>query len=292
MSSYAQEVRSQPELWRQASALATTATHHLPPHGARLAVAGCGTSLFIADAFAQLREGRGHGETDALVPTADRVTRAYEAVLALSRSGTTTEVTNWLEAQAPALDRYALVGVAGTPVARAAPNPLVLDFADERSIVQTRFATSTLALLRASLGEDVLPLADGAEAVLAKGAPFDAGRFDHFVFLGEGFASALSQEAALKMRETTGAWTEAYLASEYRHGPVSAATSRTLVWVLGQVPAHVLDHVRESDATVWTTGEDPMVELVRVHLQAEVEAAHRGRDVDNPPLLSRSVILS
>lgn len=122
MSSYAQEVRSQPDLRRQASALARSVTDHLPPHGARIAVAGCPTSLFVADAFAQVPEGRAHGETDA--------------------------------------------------------------------------------------------------------------------------------------------------------------------------QALALDHLREAAATVRLTGEDPTVELVHVHRRAEVVAAHRGRDVDSPPLLSRSVIPS
>jgi hypothetical protein len=43
-----------------------------------------------------------------------------------------------------------LVGVAGTPVATAADDAIVLDFADERCVVQTRYATMTLVLLPAA----------------------------------------------------------------------------------------------------------------------------------------------
>ena len=42
------------------------------------------------------------------------------------------------------------------------------------------------------------------------------------MFLGDGWTVGLANEAALKMREAAGAWTEAYPAMEYRHGPISA----------------------------------------------------------------------
>ena len=44
---------------------------------------------------------------------------------------------------------------AGSPAARLAETSIALDFADERSVVQTRFATSALAMFRAHLGEDL-----------------------------------------------------------------------------------------------------------------------------------------
>jgi hypothetical protein len=78
MSSHAQEVRSQPDLRRQASALARSVTDHLPPHGARIAVAGCRTSLF--DAFAQVPEGCAHGETDAQALALDHLRESAATV--------------------------------------------------------------------------------------------------------------------------------------------------------------------------------------------------------------------
>ena len=63
MSAIEQEVASQPSTWRRAAEVA--AGEPLPAHGGRLAVVGCGTSLFIAQAFAAAREAAGHGETDA-----------------------------------------------------------------------------------------------------------------------------------------------------------------------------------------------------------------------------------
>jgi len=291
-SHYAQELRTQPSIWRQAAGLAASSSLLLPSHGVRLVVGGCGTSYYVASAFAVLREQSGHGETDAVVAATGTSLREYPAALALSRSGTTTDVVSWLQGHNPGTERFAIVGTPHTPVAELVKEPLLLTFADEKSIVQTRFATATLALLRASLGEDIAPLADGAESVLEQGAPFPPGRFRQFIFLGEGFAAALAEEAALKMRETAGVWAEGYLASQYLHGPIGAATSSTVVWALGPMDPHTADRIRQTDAELWVTASDPQVELVRVHLQAEVEAADRGRDIDQPPYLARSVILT
>ena len=55
-----------------------------------------------------------------------------------------------------------------TPVAAAAGAVIALDFADELSVVQTRFATTELALLRAHLGHDLAAVArEGDEALAA-----------------------------------------------------------------------------------------------------------------------------
>ena len=59
---------------------------------------------------------------------------------------------------------------------------------------------------------------------------------EQFTFLGRGWTCGLAQEAALKMREAAGAWTEAYPAMEYRHGPISIAGPGRVTWMFGDVP--------------------------------------------------------
>src|SRR6185437_4119507 len=218
------ELASQPTLWRHAAALEPDSA--LPAHGRRLAVVGCGTSLYIAQAYARSREDGGHGETDAFAASEFPAARAYDAVLALSRSGTTTEVLVALEAGTPTV---ALTALADSPLAEAAAATVVLAFADERSVVQTRFATTALVYLRAHLGFDPAAAADAAEAVLTDPLPVDPTSFDRFHFLGSGWTVGLAAEAALKLREAGRAWTESYPAMEYRHGPIATADARTLV---------------------------------------------------------------
>ena len=176
----------------------------------------------------------------------------------------------------------AICGVDETPVAEAADDRVILGFADERSVVQTRFATSALAFLRASLGEDLASVADEGERALAADLPFEPGAFEHFVFLGRGWTVGLANEAALKMRETSGAWAESYPAMEYRHGPISVAGPRSVVWPLGDVESDLLQDVAATGATVVDIGLgslDPMAELILVQRTAVALAWNPRRRV-------------
>ncbi len=262
----------------------------LPEPGRRIAVVGCGTSAFIADAYAALRETAGHGETDAFPASEMPAGRTYNAILAISRSGTTTEVLRLVEGtQTPTV---AITAVPGSPIADAAGATLVLEFADERSVVQTRFATSTLALLRAHLGQDLGPAIADAEAALRAELPVEPGAFDHYVFLGRGWTVGLAHEAALKMREASGSFTESYPAMEYRHGPISVAGRRSVVWALGSADPDLLADVEATGATVVAGSLDPMAELIGVQRTAVALAELKGLDPDRPRHLTRSVVLS
>src|SRR5712691_11964717 len=97
--------------------------------------------------------------------------RRYDRVLALSRSGTTTEILRLLDQLGGRQPTVAITADPRTPIASAADAIIALDFADEQSVVQTRFATSELALLLAHLGTDISPVAAAAERVLASPLP-------------------------------------------------------------------------------------------------------------------------
>ncbi len=289
MSDIAQEIGSQPACWARAAALAADALP-LPAPGERVLAVGCGTSLHVAQAYASRREADGLGETDARPASEASSERRYDRVVAISRSGTTTEVVRFLR-ERPGRST-ALVGVDGTPVAELASSVIALGFADERSVVQTRFATSALALLRAHLGHDLRPVIEDAERVLAQPLPVEPTAFDHFVFLGRGWTIGLAHEAALKIRETSASFSESYPAMEYRHGPISLAGSRSLVWMLGPPDADLLADARRAGATVLWSELDPMAELIRVQRVAVALAEAKGLDPDRPRHLTRSVVLS
>ena len=264
----------------------------LPATGARLAVMGCGTSLYMAQAFAALREQLGHGQTDAFPASEFPVARSYDAVLAISRSGTTTEVIRTLAALPSGTKTTAICAVESSPVGAAVDAEIVLEFADEVSVVQTLFATSVLALLRAHLGERLEPVIAQAEEVVRAALPADPSAFDRFTFLGRGWTVALACEAALKVRETAQAWVEAYPALEYRHGPIAVADERTLVWAIGPVgDEKLLDDIRRVGATVVAPPWDSMVSLVLAQRFAVALAESRGLDPDRPRNLTRSVVL-
>ena len=117
MNAIEHEIATQPAVWRRATDLAPRVAKQLPPAGARLAVIGCGTSLYMAQAYAVAREAAGTGETDAFPASEFPSSRSYDALLAISRSGTTTEVVRALATLPRTLPAYAVVGSEGTPVA-------------------------------------------------------------------------------------------------------------------------------------------------------------------------------
>jgi glutamine---fructose-6-phosphate transaminase (isomerizing) len=206
MTITAAEITSQPEIWRRALADVDRARDLLAAPGERVLVLGCGTSAFVAESLAWLREEAGLGETDAVYASELRRWRDYDRVIALSRSGTTTEVVAALEAVPAGVRRVVVTGVADSPVAALADDVLLLDFADERSVVQTRFPTTFLILARAAYGHDVAPVIAEAERALA--APLDLpvalDGVDHVVYLGTTWTYGLAQEASRS--RTSRAW--------------------------------------------------------------------------------------
>ena len=182
----------------------------LPAPGEPAAAIGCGTSLHVAQAYAALREEKNLGTTDAVTASELSPHRSYGRVVAISRSGTTTEVLRTLERL--------------------------------RGSIAT-VAVTALAVLRAHIGD------------------------------------------------RASAWTEAYPAMEYRHGPISAAGRGTLVWAIGPVDPGVLADAADTGATIVNGGADPMSEIVLIQRMAVGLAEAHGLDPDHPKHLTRSVVL-
>lgn len=292
MSHVEDEIASQPACWRRAAELAATHPAGMPVPGERVAVLGCGTSLFMAQSYAALRESAGEGETDAFTPTEAPLHRPYDRVLAICRSGTTTEILTALRELRPEVPSIAVTADPTTPIMQVAQNVVVLDFADEQSVVQTRFATSCLAFLRASSGENVAALAAEAELAVAEDLPAGVLERTQFTFVGTGFAVGIAAEAALKLREASNSWTESYPATEYRHGPFSVTDGRSVTWVFGAVPHGLLDDVRATGAIAVHHDRDALADLIVAQRLAVALAVARGLDPDHPRNLTRSVILT
>ncbi|GAA2707293.1 MULTISPECIES: sugar isomerase [Streptomyces] len=287
------ELSTQPASWRRA---ATAAAHApgLPARGERVAVTGCGTSWFMAQAYAALREAAGHGETDAFASSEFPTGRTYDRVVAITRSGTTTEVLHLLDALRGRTPTLALTADPHTPVMHAATEVAVLDWADEESVVQTRFATTALAYLRTGIdgAATVEKAAADAEQALAEPLPEAALTAEQWTFLGRGWTYGLAQEAALKMREAAGAWTEAYPAMEYRHGPIAITAPGRVTWAFGPVPDGLPAEVAATGGTlVHAKDRDPLADLTRAQRLAVALAETRGLNPDTPRNLTRSVIL-
>jgi glucosamine--fructose-6-phosphate aminotransferase (isomerizing) len=284
------EIASQPELWQRAADEAVGLAAGLCAPGERVLAIGCGTSAFVAQSYAVLRESAGLGWTDWAYASELPRTHGYDRVVALTRSGTTSEVRAALGRFAGVARRVVVTAVPGA-IADLADDVVDLAWADEQSVVQTRFPTSLLALVRAGFGEDLTAAVADARRVLARPLPVTPAAFDHFVSLGHGWTVGLAHESALKIRESAQAWAESYPALDYRHGPIAVAGGGTLVQVFGDVPPDLVADVRAVGATVLDRPDDPLAQLVTAQRVAVELAATRGLDPDRPRNLTRSVVL-
>lgn len=286
------ELSSQPECWERAIAQAKK-EQLLPAPGRRVAVVGCGTSWFMAQSYAAAREASGSGETDAHAASeASAITsRAYEAVVAITRSGTTSEILSLLSELKGKVPTVVVLGDVDSPAAGLADAVVGLPYADESSVVQTRFATSALVYLLTSVGIDLGSAIADARTAVATDTPDELLAAEQFSFLGTGWTVGLAHEAALKMREGVQGWTESYPAMEYRHGPIAIAQPGRVTWVFGQEPDGLREEVAATGALYVSTGAHPLADLARVHRITLDRARSRDLDPDAPRHLSRSVVL-
>ncbi len=291
MSKTSTEIASQPDVWAQAVEVANQ-TGPLAKDGESIAVIGCGTSWFIAQAYTRMREVLGKGVSDAFTATEFPQDRDYDRVVCLSRSGTTSEIIDVMKALKDAGRNAVLITAVGEGLAAPfADYEVVLDFADEESVVQTRFATSALAFMRATLGDDVEKAIEDAKKALDFEIPQSWIDATQITFLGTGWTIGLANEAGLKLREASQSWTETYPAMEYRHGPISIAEPGRLVWIFGPAPKGMDAQIAQTGAELHVSEIDPMADLVIAQRVAVARAEARGLDPDQPRHLSRSVIL-
>lgn len=291
MSTTAKEIATQPECWTRAADIATRRASVLPRRHERVAVVGCGTSYFMAQSFAALREANGDGETDAFAASEYPHGRSYERIVVLSRSGTTTEVLRLVSSVDPRTPTVAITADGAAPLASLAGTAIVLDFADEESVVQTRFATSALALWRSHLGTDIDPLAAAARELLDAETPGEWVGRARYTFLGSSWGVGIAHEAALKLREAAQVWTESYPAMEFRHGPIATIDADSMVWIFGPTPSGLDDELESSGCILVRTDADPMVALTSAQRLAVAIAEAKGLDPDRPRNLTRSIVL-
>lgn len=285
------EIFSQPEVWSKT--LEVFDPSHFPVAGQSVAVIGCGTSWFMAQSYCRARESAGQGVSDAYTATEFPTSRNYDFVICLSRSGTTTEIIDILRKLHTKVPTLLITAVGNGPAAPFADNEIVLDFADESSVVQTRFATSALTLFRASLGkiDEVKKAIEDAQKALEMPIPPEYVDAEQISFLGTNWTIGIANEAALKIREASQSWTESYPAMEYRHGPISIAQPGRLTWVFGDTPSGMDAQVKQTGAMLEQSDLDPQAHIVFAQRLAVARAESRGLNPDTPRHLTRSVIL-
>ena len=288
MSFYvADEISSQPECWEQAVALLDEVSHLMPRPGERVAYVGCGTAWNIASAIAWLREDHGQGNSDGFVASEFPDRREFDRVVVLSRSGDTLDIVAMLDQLGGRYPTLAFVGTEGSTIGALCDAQICLPFADEAGYVQTRFATSVLALHRAWLGEDMTPVIAQAREALRERLREEHVNAEQVTFLGAGWTFWLAREAALKFRESSASWAEAYPMLEYRRGPITVAQPGRLVWVFGEAPQGLGEQILDTGATLVESSRDPQAELVVTQRLALGRAMKLGLNPDRPRYLRK-----
>lgn len=297
-----QDIRSIPAILRLTHARVAACRDTVAPllHGP-LAIIGCGSSYCVAMAAASLYEHERQTAARA-IHASDSVPHADWTHVAISRTGQTTEVVEALRrARAAGARCLLLTGEPDSPAAAHADTVLLLEFAAEQGVIQTRFIAAAIEALRLLIGGVVTSAAlehlpERVESGLATLEATPLLGYDHMVFLGRGWRYGLARAAALNLQETALLVPEGHQTLDYRHGPMAGADAGTLVWCLDPLDdaasGAVLDDVRQTGALVRWTGDDPLVALAQAQLLALRKAAARGIDPAAPRHLSRAVILT
>src|SRR4051812_2482557 len=116
MNATSDEAASQPDAWQTAVTRVAEFRDALTAPGERVLAIGCGTSAFVAQSYAALREAAGLGEPDAAYASEMPAGRRYDRVVVIPRSGSTTEVLDALRRLSPSTRRVAVTATDGEAV--------------------------------------------------------------------------------------------------------------------------------------------------------------------------------
>jgi len=261
------------------------------------------------------------------------VTSVYEArpkmrdalFLAVSQSGRSPDILNLAKAgRDDGALTVALVNDTTSPLASTCEVVLPLHAGPEKSVAATKSFIAALAAglqLVAHWSEDgeLLDALNTLPDVLAKAADMDwspalslLSEADNLFVVGRGVGFAVAQEAALKLKETSGVHAEAMSSAELMHGPWTLAGDHFPIMVLSQRDetlsgvSELVTKLSEQDIPVVVAGaaegpasvmlpfvEDshpflaPIALIQSFYPLVNAIAQARGRNPDSPPRLRK-----
>lgn len=247
-----------------------------------------------------------------------------QLALAFSQSGKSPDLVGTMEAlrKAGALT-VAAVNAPNSPLADACEFHLPLMAGPELSVAATKSYIAMLSISAqlvahwqkddALLGAlNTLPDALQSAGKLDWSKAVDELRgIERMIVIGRGLGLAIAQEAALKLKETSGIQAEAFSSAEVRHGPMElidrdypllvfaprgpeqagllqlardmqARGARVLLAAPGDVPEATLPLVTTAHAAL-----DPIAAILSFYVMAAGLAAARGRNPDAPRHLNK-----
>lgn len=304
---------------------------------------GCGSSFYVAQAASAsmtaltgLRAQALPASELLLFPQQALSARVKTVPVLISRSGRTSEVlkvAEWLrEHKIPTLG---ISCAPGERLEKLVGSVIVLPAADEQSTVMTRsFTTMLMGLegLAAQLGGQPdfiaaqLTLENSAGNLLRTLPQKISGfvnlhDFEDYVCLGQGGLYGIACESALKLTEMSVSYGQSFHTLEFRHGPKSIVSKKTLIVFLlsesgYEAEIEVLEEVKKLGGTTLVIanraeararaaadllvelGADEVPEIARLplyviggQLMGLYTGIKKGHDPDKPRNLSRVVVL-
>ncbi|MBG6059201.1 glucosamine--fructose-6-phosphate aminotransferase (isomerizing) [Cryobacterium sp. MP_M5] len=304
----------------------------LPPFQ-RLRVIGCGTSL-NAGAIIGAGLSRLGGQAHSMVVASEAAGTVIEPgtlTLAISQSGETADVLRAIDEGPEDAPVLALVNNVHSTLARKVDAVLSCSAGPEIGVAATKtFVCQVLVgtgLVIASLvasgritRHDARSLVDDlygiperfAAAALAAhrelpGLVEEVRHASGFLFLGRGAAVPYAAEGALKLKELTYRWAEAYPAGELKHGPLALVETGTPVVIVDDGDPRLagnISEVRARGGLILSVGRPgsrietplsalapcgPLEAVVPLQLLALRLAVDLGFDADKPRNLAKSV---
>lgn len=327
-----QEIKTQTEAWEQALDVTRAASLPKAADYEQVVFTGCGSTYYLSLAAAALYQGltgrpaRAVPGSELLLNTPTVLTNAKTLLVAVSRSGTTTETVKATQKfKEERRGEILVISNYDEVLSRSADFNIVIDKGQEESVAQTRsfasmFVAASAFCARMAGRDDLLESMCGLPAAgdrlmnryesFAKslGENLD---FDRFYFLGSGSRYGLACEVNLKMKEMTLTHSEPFHVLEFRHGPMSMVSPKAAV--LGLLSdanraqeAKVLSEMKTLGGTVIGLGEGDadvifesgVAESVRgvlylpvLQLMAYYRSVAKGLNPDRPSNLTAVVKL-
>jgi glucosamine--fructose-6-phosphate aminotransferase (isomerizing) len=244
------EIKSQTQAWAQA--LDVTCVSSLPKAGEydQIIFTGCGSTYYLSLAASALyqeltgRPARAVSGGELLLNSQTILTNQKTLLVAISRSGTTTETVRAVE-KFKREKRGNVVAISNydEALSRLVDVNIVISKGQEESVAQTRsfasmFVAASAFCARMAGRDDLLAAMAGlpgiGDQLMKKYESYakEIGEnlnFDRFYFLGSGIRYGLACEVNLKMKEMTLTHSEPFHFLEFRHGPMSMVNENTVV---------------------------------------------------------------
>jgi len=249
---------------------------------------------------------------------------AGQLAVAFSQSGKSPDLVGTMQAlRAAGAFTVAAVNAPDSPLADACEWHLPLRAGAELSVAATKsyiamLSLSAIVIAHVQRDTELLNALNTLPDALRVAGQLDWTKavnelrdVDRMIVIGRGLGLAIAQEAALKLKETSGIQAEAFSSAEVRHGPMELIDRDYPLLVFaprgpeqaGLIQlardmrargARVLlaapDDVAEADLPLATTGHpalDPIAAILTFYVMAAGLAAARGRNPDAPRHLNK-----